>query len=244
MMEALGAIAAEPGEVPDCNCSFFFILFYFIFLSFFFTHINTSHPHHKRVAVCAQSSVCREELFCWVECLTSMSNFSMQQLPKAHWVIVAFEHQTLPGLKSLVLCHPLGLFLLPSSNQALFYCILCQCVNDFVRIPQPCPACRVLERTRAGGWQTLVGFFLGKIEDSSWREQQFCLSCLCIPWGPRCRIPLWRSMGSSLEDLHTSLLQGACDNCVSSGWLFAVAAAESREPCPGCAWRSRRGAER
>lgn len=40
MMEALGAIAAEPGEVPDCNCSFFKILFYFIFISsfFFFTH--------------------------------------------------------------------------------------------------------------------------------------------------------------------------------------------------------------
>lgn len=179
MMEALGAIAAEPGEVPDCNCSFFYFILFLFF--FFFTHINTSHPHHKRVAVCAQGSVCREELFCWVECLTSMSNFSMQQLPKAHWVVVAFEHQTLPELKSLILCHPLGLFLLPSSNQALFYCISCQCVNDFVRIPQPCPACRVVERTRAGGWQTLVGFLLGKIEDSSWREQQLCLSCLCIP---------------------------------------------------------------
>lgn len=40
MMEALGAIAAEPGEVPDCNCSFF--LFYFI--SFFFLFFHT-HKH-------------------------------------------------------------------------------------------------------------------------------------------------------------------------------------------------------
>lgn len=42
MMEALGAIAAEPGEVPDCNCSFFFFFnFYFIsflFLLLFFPH--------------------------------------------------------------------------------------------------------------------------------------------------------------------------------------------------------------
>lgn len=37
MMEALGAIAAEPGEVPDCNYSFF--LFYFIsFFFLFFSH--------------------------------------------------------------------------------------------------------------------------------------------------------------------------------------------------------------
>lgn len=44
MMEALGAIAAEPGEVPDCNCS---CLFYFGFI--FFTHIHTSPTHHKRM---------------------------------------------------------------------------------------------------------------------------------------------------------------------------------------------------
>lgn len=44
MMEALGAIAAEPGEVPDCNRSF---LFYFVII--FFSHIHTSPPHHKRM---------------------------------------------------------------------------------------------------------------------------------------------------------------------------------------------------
>lgn len=163
MMEALGAIAAEPGEVPDCNFSFF----YFIFIAFFFffpTHTYTSHPHHKRVAVCAQGSVCREEQFCWVGFLTSMCNLSMQQLPKAHWVIVAFQHQTLPGLKTLVSCHPLGLFLLPNSNQALFYCILCQCVNDLVRIAQPCPACRV--------W-----------EDQSWRVRGSARILTWAAWG-------------------------------------------------------------
>lgn len=132
------------------------------------------------MAVCAQGSVCREELFYWVEFLTSMSNFSMQQLPKAHWVVVAFEHQTLPGLKTLVLCHPLGLFLLPSSNQALFYCILCQCVNDF----KNSSALSSLQSFREDqSWRVRGSgrILTGEIEDSSWREQQIFLSCSCIP---------------------------------------------------------------
>lgn len=50
MMEALGAIAAEPGEVPDCNCSFFkfyFISFLFLLFSLFFSFPHTqTHPTH------------------------------------------------------------------------------------------------------------------------------------------------------------------------------------------------------
>lgn len=53
MMEALGAIAAEPGEVPDCNCSF---LFYFVFI-FFLTHRHIP-PHHKRMQ--AHKAQCAE----------------------------------------------------------------------------------------------------------------------------------------------------------------------------------------
>lgn len=44
MMDALGAIAAEPGEVPDCNCSF--ILFYFNFF-----HAHTHIPPTPQVHV-------------------------------------------------------------------------------------------------------------------------------------------------------------------------------------------------
>lgn len=47
MMEALGAIAAEPGEVPDCNCSFFISFFSFLFLfKFFFPTHTQTHPTH------------------------------------------------------------------------------------------------------------------------------------------------------------------------------------------------------
>lgn len=54
MMDALGAIAAEPGEVPDCNCSF--ILFYFIF-SRTYTH---SSPHTTSACAQTRGSVCGE----------------------------------------------------------------------------------------------------------------------------------------------------------------------------------------
>lgn len=47
MMEALGAIAAEPGEVPDCNYSFF--LFYFVIIFFLtHTHIPPTPQAHAR----------------------------------------------------------------------------------------------------------------------------------------------------------------------------------------------------
>jgi len=55
MMEALGAIAAEPGEVPDCNCSFILFCFYF------FTHIHTFPPPPQAHAR-TQGSICREKL--------------------------------------------------------------------------------------------------------------------------------------------------------------------------------------
>lgn len=45
-MGALGATAAEPGEVPDCHCSFLFSLFplYFFFNCVsFFQHTPPSH---------------------------------------------------------------------------------------------------------------------------------------------------------------------------------------------------------
>lgn len=193
--------------------------FYFIFISFLFlfkffipTHTNTSHPHHKHVAMCAQSSVCREELFCWVEFLTSMSNFSMQQLPEAHWVIVAFQQQALPGLITLILCHPLGLFLLPNSNQALFYCILCQCVNDFVRIPQPCPAGRVGEDQ---SWRVTSSARILPWGAWGWLLEGAAVLSLLLMHSPLC--PSLEEYGILLEDLHTSLLQGACDRGGGSG---------------------------
>lgn len=45
MMEALGAIAAEPGEVPDCNCSFFFSLIFILFHFYFFFYFFHTHKH-------------------------------------------------------------------------------------------------------------------------------------------------------------------------------------------------------
>lgn len=47
MMEALGAIAAEPGEVPDCNCAFFDSGFIF-----------HTHTHPPTLQARAQGSVC------------------------------------------------------------------------------------------------------------------------------------------------------------------------------------------
>lgn len=175
---------------------------------------------------------------------SSVELFSMQQLPKAHWVIVAFEHQTLPGLKTLVSCHPLGLSLLPNSNQALFYCILCQCVNGFVRIPQPCPACRVLERTRAGGSQALVGFLLGEIEDSSGREQQFCLSCSCIPLRHTLLCPSLEECGILFGRLAHILAPGCLWLSCQQWFSVGSGCCSIQRALPWLHWCSRRGEER
>lgn len=242
MMEALGAIAAEPGEVPDCNCSFFKILFYFIFISSFFLfsffHTHKHIPPTPQVRGCVHT---RLSLQRGTVLLGRVLDINEQILyaavTKSTLSDCGIPSSDFAWIENLSLCHPLGLFLLPTSNQALFYCILCQCVNDFVRIPQPCPACRVSERTRAGGWQALVGFLPGEIEGSSWREQQLCLSCLCIPLRHTLLCPSLEEDGILFGRLTHILAPGCCDHCVSSACCRV-------QSCPGCTWCSRRGGER
>lgn len=147
MVEALGAIAAEPGEVPDCNCSFF------ILVLFFFTHIHTSPPHHEHT--CTQGSVCREKLFCWVEYVTPSEQLLYAADTKSALSNCGIYTSDFGRMENLSLVPPCSSVLAASSKWALFIAFCASVLNDFVRTPRSCPACGFLGRVSQ--WVTSVG---------------------------------------------------------------------------------------
>lgn len=124
MMEALGAKLLSLGKCLTVIVLFLFH-FYFTFISFF-NYFPPTHTHkhipptpQARGHVCTRLSLQRGTVL-----LGRVFDINEQLLyaavTKSTLSDCGIPHQTLPGLKTLILCHPLGLFLLPNSNQALF----------------------------------------------------------------------------------------------------------------------------